>query len=102
MVSEGATEIAKPIQKKVSFADSCKKTAPPSKVKKRKPKFVYDASKSTVRTHAEQRLSTRKRKRPEPFYHNAFHSMCFRAAKYNKLSSSKQIKILTAYRIMLT
>ena len=92
MVSEGATKIAKQIQKKVIFAETCKKTAPTSRVKKRKPKFVYDASKDTVRTHASQKISTRKRKRPEPFYQNAFHSMCFRAAKYRKLCGSKQIQ----------
>ena len=58
MVSEGATNIAQQIQKKVSFAETCKKSAPTSRVKKRKPKFVFDASKDTVRTHASQRMST--------------------------------------------
>ena len=89
MVTEGATYIAQQIQKKVFFAETCKKTAPTSRVKKRKPKFVQDAIKETVRTHAKQRLSTMKRKRTKPFYHNALHSMCFRAAKYDKFKTNK-------------
>ena len=91
MTSEGATSVTQQIQKKVTFAKSCKKPATSSKEKKRKPKFVFDASKDTVRTHSSQRISTRKRKRTKPFI-SAFHSMCYRATKFNKLSSSKQIK----------
>ena len=93
MVSEGVTPVTQQLGKKVSFATTSKKPAISSRKKKSKPKFVFDANKDTVRTHASQRISTRKRKRSKPFV-SAFQSMCYRATKYNKLSSSEQINPL--------
>ena len=91
MISEGVTPITQQICKNVTFATTSKKPAQTSIKKKSKTKFVFDANKDSVRTCAEQRISTRKRKRNTPFI-SAFHSMCNRAAKFNKLSYSRQIK----------
>ena len=69
MTSEGVTPVTQQIGKKVSFATTSRKPAIPSRNKTSKPKFVFDANKDTVRTHASQMISTRKHKRTTPFIH---------------------------------